>query len=213
MKDIIKSISYDNDEIIDNILSLHVPTHQIECDPTYSKGVFYKGGIKEPKYKYDICPLSEDVIQADCRRLPLQDNSISCIMYDPPFLATKGKSLSIANDSNIINKRFSVYPSETELHQFYIDSLKEFHRILKNDGILIFKCQDKISSGRQYMTHCFIHDEAVKIGYYPKDLFILLAKSRIVANWQAENQKNSRKYHSYFWVFQKCNKKIFYVEG
>lgn len=128
----------------------------------------------------------------------------------PPFLATKGKSLT-ENEGNIINKRFSVYPTESALHQFYIDSMKEFYRILKPDGILIFKCQDKVSSSKQYMTHCFIYNEAVKLGYYPKDLFILLAKSRVVANWQKENQKNARKYHSYFWVLQKSDKVINYI--
>ena len=89
--------------------------------------------------------------------------------------------------------------------------MKEAYRILKDDGILIFKCQDKVSSGKQYMSHAFIMDEAVKIGFYPKDLFILLAKNRLVADWQTKNQKNARKFHSYFWVFQKCNKKIEYV--
>lgn len=133
-------------------------------------------------------------------------------MFDPPFLATKGKSLNIENDSNKINKRFGVYPSETELHQFYIDSLKEFYRVLKNNGVLIFKCQDKVSSGSQYFSHSFIWEMSIKIGFYPKDLFILLAKNRIVANWQLKNQKNARKFHSYFWVLQKSNKKIKYIK-
>ena len=93
----------------------------------------------------------------------------------------------------------------------YIDSMKEFYRVLKTGGILIFKCQDKVSSGKQYMTHCFIYNEAVKIGYYPKDLFVLLAKNRIVADWQAQNQKNARKFHSYFWVLEKRNKVVEYV--
>lgn len=132
-------------------------------------------------------------------------------MFDPPFLATKGSSLSKNDDSNKINKRFGVYPNEQQLHQFYIDAIKEQYRILKENGILIFKCQDKISSSKQYMSHCFIYNEAIKIGFYPKDLFILLAKNRIVANWQAENQKNARKFHSYFWVFEKSNKIIKYI--
>ena len=152
-----------------------------------------------------------EVVQADCRNLPLGNSSINCLMFDPPFLATTGKSLLSNDDNNIINKRFGVYPSESELHKFYIDSLKEFYRVLAKDGILIFKCQDKISSGKQYMSHCFIYNEAVKAGFYPKDLFVLLAKNRLVADWQVKNQKNARKYHSYFWVFQKCDKKIEYI--
>lgn len=209
---IISSISYSQDEIIESILKLHVKNGVIDCDPTYSKGNFYKGtNVKEPKYKFDINPQVEGVIQADARHLPLDDKSINCIMFDPPFLATTGKSLQLNDNNNCINKRFGVFSSEKELHQFYIDSMKEFYRILKDKGVLIFKCQDKISSSKQYLSHVFIINEAIRIGYYPKDLFILLSKSRIVADWQVNNQKNARKYHSYFIVFQKSDKKINYV--
>lgn len=207
----IKSISYDQGEIIRDILNLHVPEHKIDCDPTYSKGIFYTNtSIETPRYKFDILPYNDTVIYADCRNLPLDNCSLNCIIFDPPFLATTGKSLKEEN-GNIINKRFGVYSNEKELHQFYIDSMKEFYRILKDKGILIFKCQDKVSSGKQYMSHVFIMNEAVKLGFYPKDLFILLAKSRIVADWQLKNQKNARKFHSYFWVFQKCDTQIQYV--
>lgn len=211
MPELIKSISYDQEEIIKWILDLHVPNHKIDCDCTYSKGVFYKGEIEEPTYKFDILPIDDSVQYGDSRNLPLEDNTLECIMFDPPFLATTGKSLTENNEGNIINKRFGVYPSERELHQFYIDSMKESHRVLKDDGILIFKCQDKISSSKQYMSHVFVMNEAIKIGFYPKDLFILLAKSRLVADWQLKNQKNARKFHSYFLVFQKTDKQIQYV--
>jgi len=209
---IIKSISYDQIEIIKNILKLHVERQVIDCDPTYSKGNFYKNtGIKQPTYCFDINPYDESVTWADCRSLPLPDASIGCIMLDPPFLATKGPSLATNHNGNIINKRFGVYPTEKDLHKFYADSLKEAYRVLKLDGILIFKCQDKVSSGKQYMSHVFIANQAVTIGFYPKDLFILLAKNRIIADWQTKNQKNSRKYHSYFWVFKKSNTVIEYL--
>lgn len=190
-----------------------MPTGKIDCDPTYSIGNFYKNtGIDEPTYKFDINPQCDHVEYGDSRELPLSDSSINCMMFDPPFLATTGKSLTGSGDNNIINKRFGVYPSEQELHQFYIDSLKEAYRVLADKGVLIFKCQDKISSGKQYISHCFIHNEAVKIGFYPKDLFVLLAKNRVIADWQLKNQKNARKFHSYFWVFEKSNKKISYID-
>lgn len=209
--EMIKSTSYDQSEIIKNILELHVPLKQIDLDPTYSKGLFYKHtGVPEPQFKFDLIPQTQDSVQGDCRSLPMETEFLNCIMFDPPFLATTGKSLSQSDDSNIINKRFGVYPNEKELHRFYIDSMKEFHRILKPEGILIFKCQDKVSSGKQYMSHVFITNEAVRLGFYPKDLFILLAKNRLVADWQLKNQKNARKFHSYFWVFQKSNKTIEY---
>ncbi len=213
MPDIIKSVSYSQDEIIRNILKLYVPSGKIDCDCTFSKGVFYdNSGIELPKYKFDILPQREDVIKADCRALPLEDRSIFCMMFDPPFLATRGKSIFDGVDNNLMIKRFGAYPTEKLLHQFYVDSLKEIYRVLEDKGILIFKCQDKVSSGKQYISHAFIMNEAVKIGFYPKDLFVLLAKSRIYAEWQVKAQKHSRKYHSYFWVFEKCDRRIDYID-
>ena len=140
----------------------------------------------------------------------MKADSLSCMILDPPFLATTGKSLS-EGTGNIINRRFGVYPDEKSLHRCYRDMLKEAHRVLRPGGILIFKCQDKVSSGKQYFSHVFVMDTAVEAGFYPKDLFILLAKNRLVAGWQARNQKHARKYNSYFWVFEKTDRRIEYV--
>lgn len=207
----IKSISFDEQEIIRWILQLHCNGRQIDLDPTYSKGNFYKKGIDHPILKFDINPQVEGVVEANAENLPLNNESVQTIMFDPPFLATKGKSLEINNSSNKINKRFGVYPTEKELHQFYSNALNEFYRVLQKNGILIFKCQDKVSSGKQYFSHVFIVNEAIKRGFYCKDMFVLLAKNRIVADWQLKNQKNARKFHSYFLVFEKSDKKIDYV--
>ena len=207
---LIKSISYDQHDIINSIIKLHCKTN-IELDPTYGNGNFYKDKVKEPKFKFDITPKFNDVIKADVTILPVKNNSITTVIFDPPFLATKGKSLKIDNGSNVINKRFGVFPTEKELHSFYINSLKELYRILKLKGVLIFKCQDKISSGTQYLSHNLIINEAEKIGFYIKDIFILLAKQRIIADWQLKNQKNARKFHCYFLVLEKYNKKVKYI--
>ena len=208
----VKSVSYDQSEIINNILALHAPEHKIDCDMTFSKGGFYAGtGVPMPQYRFDIKPQVDGVLFSDCRNLPLSSGTLQCVMFDPPFLATTGKSLTVDNGSNIITKRFGVYPNEQELHQFYIDAMREAYRVLRDGGILIFKCQDKVSSNKQYMSHVFIMNEAIKLGFYPKDFFILLAKNRLVADWQAKNQRNARTYHCYFWVFEKSGKKVQYI--
>ena len=153
-----------------------------------------------------MIPQDNNVLQADCRHLPLENQSINSIIFDPPFLATTGPSLKSDENNNLINKRFGVYPNEQALHQMYWDSLKEFWRILKPGGILIFKCQDKVSSGKQYMTHVYTINMAEDIGFYTLDLFVLGVESRLVADWQ-RNQKHARKFHSYFLVFQKPKNK------
>jgi hypothetical protein len=72
-------------------------------------------------------------------------------------------------------------------------------RILCEKGILVFKCQDTISGGKQYLSHVEIINMAVRLGFYPKDLFILLSKNRLMSPNQ-RNQKHCRKFHSYFVV-------------
>ena len=207
--DIIKSTSYNQDEIINNILKLYVHQGYIDIDPTYSKGNFYKN-VKEPIYKLDLYPKGKCMIKATANQLPFKNNFANCIMFDPPFLATSGKSLKCnKNNSNIINKRFSVFPNEKLLHEFYYKSLKEFYRVLKNKGVLIFKCQDKVSSGKQYLSHFIIIQQAINIGYYPRDIFILLSKNRIISS-KHKNQIHARKFHSYFLVFEKIKSKVNY---
>ena len=211
MPELVKSVGHDQGEILRNILKLHAPEGKIDCDPTFSTGAFYnRTGAARPTLCFDIYPQEDGVEKADARNLPLPDYNLSCMILDPPFLATKGKSLT-AGEGNRINRRFGVYPDEKSLHQCYTDMLREAYRVLKPDGILIFKCQDKVSSGKQYMTHVFVMDTAVETGFYPKDLFVLVAKNRLVADWQTRNQKHARKYHSYFWVFQKTDRRIEYV--
>ena len=196
----IRSVSYDQSEILIWILQLYVPSGRFDADPTFSKGGFYKN-VPKPALCFDINPVVPGVIRADCRHLPLEDESLDSMVLDPPFLATTGKSLA-TNDGNIINRRFSVCISEKELALLYQDALREARRILRANGVLVFKCMDKVSSGMQYMMHCQVYNWATDLGFEALDLFILLAKNRLVADWQ-RNQKHARKYHAFTWVFKK----------
>ena len=208
----VKSISYSQDEIIQNIIKLYNDGNTFQVDPCYSKGNFYKN-IERPEFCFDIQPQFDFVKKCDCRHLPFGEETIESIIFDPPFLATTGKSIHEDANNNYINKRFGVYPSEKELFLMYKDAVAEFSRILVNDGLLVIKCQDKISSSTQYVSHFALIDYCQQNGLYCEDIFILLAKSRLVADWQVKNQKHSRKFHSYFLVFKKNKKKVEKVQA
>jgi len=198
-KSIIKSISYEQKEIIYNILQLHCKDKVIELDPTFSSGEFYKDApYSKPLKKYDLFPKTPDIIKATANDLPLDDNSICCMMFDPPFIVGHTKD----KPTGKIGKRFHGFATIEEMWKWYHLCLKEFYRILKHKGILIFKCQDTVSRGKQFLSHVDILNKASDIGFYNKDLFVLLANSRMIGH-NHHKQKHARKFHSYFLVLQK----------
>jgi hypothetical protein len=206
-KKVISSINYDEQEIIKDILYLHANGKYIDCDPTYSIGNFYNGKLPKPKHRFDKEPQAHGVIEATSDNLPLDAESVEVIMFDPPFVMGASESEK-EEGSYIISKRFTAFKDFDELKEMYGNSLKEFYRVLKNNGVVIFKCQDCVTSGRNQFTHCWVMNKALEIGFYPKDLFVYFAKNRID---DGRKQQHARKYHSYFWVFEKSTCKINYT--
>lgn len=203
--DIIKSYGYSQTEIIKNILILHNNNEKIDVDCTYSKGIFYKDGkVSPPKYKYDLSPQTKDTIRADSRHLPLEKGSIKCMIFDPPFIISGKTYKSNKEGSSIIAKRFAANSNFKELKEYYYSTLQEAHRVLQDNGILIVKCQNTISSGKQHFSHFFLIKSAIELGFYPKDEFILLNKSKITSfggRWK--KQRHAMKHHSFFLVLEK----------
>lgn len=199
----IKSVSYSQEETLQNIIDLHLEGKDIECDPTYSKGVFYRGNINKPKYTFDLEPQDSMTEQADCRKLPLPTSAVTSLVFDPPFVIGSGPSLLAKVDGqSVIQKRFSGFRNKTDLLSMYSDSLREFYRVLAPGGTLIFKCQDVVASSEQILSHVEIINYARELGFYCKDLFVLVAKNRLLSG-KIKKQQHARKYHCYFLVFKK----------
>jgi len=117
-------------------------------------------------------------------------------MVDPPFMARTGPGASLKELFG------EVVGTIESLWKLYEDIMIEVYRILRPEGWLIVKCQDGVLSGQNNFTHCALYDRAKKIGYKPVDLFILLAKHRMM-HPKHKRQIHARKFHSYFWIFQK----------
>ena len=198
MVKVIRSISENQHDILANIITLHTPTG-FDCDPTYGKGNFYTDKrICKPSFVSDLYPREEGVLRCAAECLPLPDESKKSIIFDPPFIVgfTTGKP------AGIMGERFGGFRYISDLWQWYTQCLHEFYRILEIDGTLVIKCQDTVSSGKQWLSHVYLIQEAEKLGFYAKDLFILTAKNRMIGH-NHKNQKHARKFHCYFLVFVK----------
>jgi len=74
--------------------------------------------------------------------------------------------------------------------------------VLKKKGVLIVKCQDEVSAGKQWFTHIEIINELEALGFYSKDLFIVMRTNKPAVS-KIKKQIHARKNHSYFLVFIK----------
>ena len=196
------SVFYDEQDLINTFFKLFAEGKNIQFDPTYSKGVVHKNRVL-PEIRSDISDYPNLTFQVDVRQLPLEDNSIQVIYFDPPFLSSTGDSLNKDKQgSNIMLKRFDYYTTNSELFQMYYDSLKELYRVCAPKGLLIMKCQDKVLSRKQYLSHCEIYNYARQIGWYVEDIAILVRENRMMSGkWK--NQEHLRKYHCYYYAMIK----------
>lgn len=204
-----------NAELFPKVLQLHVPTGSVVADVTYGKGVFWR---KVPDGLYTV-KATDIEMGVDCTNLPYEDSSIDCVVLDPPYMegllrnteshrAGSGTHVSFRNaySSNGEHEAKNKSDKKPKWHaavlDLYVRAGIEAYRVLKTKGILIVKCQDEVSANKQWMTHVEIINEYAIIGYYAKDLFVLMRNNKPGVS-RIKSQKHARKNHSYFLVFVK----------
>ncbi len=203
-----------NAEIFPNILNLHVENGAKIADVTFGKGVFWR---KVDTNRYDLYPsdISEGI---DCRDLPYENESFDAVVFDPPYMEgffRNGNTIKAgAGNYNAFRDHYSNGHEEPKngggkwhaaVIDLYEDGGQESHRILRDRGVFIVKCQDEVSANRQNLTHVEIVNAYAKMGFFCKDLFVVVRAnkpgvSRII------KQVHARKNHSYFLVFVKIPK-------
>jgi tRNA G10 N-methylase Trm11 len=187
-----------------------VPHGAVIADVTYGNGVFWKNVPKD----YYVLKATDIADGVDCRHLPYEDQSLDCVVLDPPYMegffrrksSQKAGSGTHSAFRNYYSNGDEVQDSCAKWHHavtdLYFRAGREAHRILKDSGTLIVKCQDEVSANQQWLTHIEIYNEYDKIGFYCKDLFVVVRENR-PAITRLKRQVHARKNHSYFMVFIK----------
>jgi hypothetical protein len=202
-----RSVSFDQTEILDWIRQLHCPSG-FEVDATFGNGGFYRGEYEWPKYRFDADPALSDCAYAMSDRLPLENNSVGSVVFDPPFL-TYVRSGRQGNGKMVMARRFGGYWRYDELEAHYKGSLREFNRVLRRKGVLVFKCQDIVHNHRLHLTGANVVCWARETGFRVKDQFVLAAKKRMPRPNRGGQPRHARVFHSYFLVFEKAANLIY----
>lgn len=213
-----------NAELFADVLALHVPTGSKIADVTFGKGSFWRT-VDLSRYELhasDVgtlecgaCGIAVASITSgvDCRALPYGDASMDCIVLDPPYIEGfyRREAEQLAGAGS--HAQFRDAYGGKDLHDdgapkyhaavvdLYVKAGREAHRVLRRGGKAIVKCQDEISANLQWLTHVQIIAAYEAMGFYCKDLFVLVREnapgvSRLV------KQVHARKNHSYFLVFE-----------
>ena len=198
-----------NAEVFPQILSLHVAKGSKIADVTFGGGVFWKNVDLS-----DFTLLPTDIAHGvDCRALPYEDGSLDAVVLDPPYmegLLRGNVDHKAGGGSHAAFRQY--YSNGDESNQgpkwhaavtdLYFRAGAEAFRVLKDDGVLITKCQDEVSANRQWLTHVEIINHYESLGFYTKDLFVTVRQNKVGVS-RILKQVHARKNHSYFLVFVK----------
>ena len=203
--DLVLSVFADgNDRAFPRILGLYVSPGSVVADVTYGKGVFWR---HIPSDRYDL--RATDIQNGiDCRDLPYRDGEIDCVVLDPPYMHSPGGTAHQTHQpfEEYYRNNGSGKQTKSKYHEavleLYRDTGKEAHRVLRERGVLIVKCQDEVCSNRQRFTHVEIMQHYDSLGFVAEDLFVVVRNNRPGVS-RAVRQVHARKNHSYFLVFWK----------
>jgi hypothetical protein len=198
-----------NEDVFPQILELHVPAGSVVADVTHGKGVFWK---KVPPGQYEL-KASDVSMGIDCRNLPYGDATIDAVVLDPPYMEglfrRSTDHLAGAGTHVAFREYYSNGDEKTDGPKYheavldlYFKAGREALRVLRDEGVLIVKCQDEVSANRQRLTHVEIINEFEQMGFYAKDLFVIVRNNRPGVS-RLKQQVHARKNHSYFLVFVK----------
>ncbi len=208
-------------EVIDQIFHVHFPDidygpgpYEWEgsvvnprpvADLTWGKGAFHPKHLPDEKSKHcghctrpviglDYYPRNGAQIGADARHVPLVDNAVDVVIFDPPHQHGVSKTTTLKHQAD-----FGRLPNQKDIHQLLIDVAPEIRRVARVGAII--KLTDMVEAGRFMPTHIMFASAAAPLWGLPCDMAIL--DSGVVRPMKP-NQRvlHLRHAHSYFLIYK-----------
>lgn len=194
----ILTVNTNQQSILNNILTLYVPSMRFDADLTYSKGSFFKkGNVAEPLYKFDKFPQTAETIELDRIDEVIGDEALCSVIFDLPYIVRQ----SWVTVKPLILDLYSTFDSKEELLATNKEMIDIAARKLKTGGILVVKTQDTNVLGKQLWVSQYILNYADELGLTHEDTFILVSNKLMFT--KHDKQHRARKNHCYFFVFRK----------
>jgi hypothetical protein len=192
-------------ELLEEMLKMYPRKnpHRI-LDATINAGRFWRGS-KRPVIGIDNDARHKPSVIADNTATPFMDGFFDVVVYDPPHVPNQGR-----DKQKDFQVRFGLggkSPREkgyTFAHT-YPSFVKEAHRILKDEGILLCKIADYVHHHRYHWAHVELIKAATDAGFRACDCIVKIRKAPIIdPKWKRAH--HSRRHHAYWLVFRKSKK-------
>ena len=192
---------------ITNLIKIHSPvTCPVVLDCTYNLGKMWKG-IDCQVIKTDIDSSFKIDFVSDFRKLPIQNDSINVIVFDPPHLPVTSASI---NSSGLWKERFGntnqngMGRNGYNINGIFDPFLIEAKRVLVKNGIILAKLIDIIHNHKYQWQHIDFIQKAEKLKLTACDMMIKVTKTGGRLNsgrWK--KIKHLRRCHAYWIVIRK----------
>lgn len=172
---------------------------KVIIDATAGKKRFYKNNKYTDIVKcFDLVPQCKDVVRADFRCLPIRSSSVDCAIFDPPHISESGKDSLISHACGFGDS------GEENISDLFEPALKEFKRILVDDGVILCKISDQIHRCAFQVQHVDFINECRKQDLQVCAIYIKTRKNSMMGKWM--NVLHPRQFSCYWIVVRKGNK-------
>jgi len=126
--------------------------------------------------------------------MPFKSEAFDLVVYDPPHIPNQGR-----DKKRDFNSRFGL----DEFNEGYEDFMREAHRVLVDNGILLAKVSDYVHHHRYRWAHIDAIQSATNSGFTACDLIVKVRKAGALIDPRWETAHHSRRIHTYWIIFRK----------
>ena len=196
---VLSLVEGNNAALLRVVADLYLSPELTIADLTYGKGVFWKHCPELVVTGSDLVTVPERPY--DFTATPYEDDAFDVAVLDPPYIHAPKNHIT---ETQYQGKTVGAH-SMRDILNLYRQGLREASRIARQR--VLVKTKDTIEHGKQVWSHIHLHQQALELGLYPRDLFILKTQPPCENRWAGSPQKHSRKNLSYLWVFDKPKKR------
>jgi SAM-dependent methyltransferase len=195
----------DDSELVERMLARYPRKRPKRIlDATMNGGRFWRGS-KRPVIGIDIEAEHKPSVVADNTATPFGNGCFDVVVYDPPHIPNQGR-----DNQKDFHQRFGLggkSPKEQGYNftHTYPPFVREAHRILKNEGILLCKLVDYVHHHQYQWAHVEFIQAAREAGFRACDCIIKVRNGPIIdPRWKTAH--HTRRQHAYWLVFRKSSK-------